>query len=232
MHDRVEAVALLEANERRRRGWSRAGWRVPCAEAADLRGINTLMLDFYDDPAFVRDLFEFVVEMELAFARAQVEAGADMIGVGDAAASLVGPAIYRGVRAAPTRRGWSTRMHAMGARVRLHICGNTRTILEGMGELGCDIVDLDFPVPAGRGARDAGSGPGAAGEPRPGRRAALVHPGGDPRRHGSLPPRSREPLHRGRRLRDPRATPHEHVDALVEYARSVRPDGSPAGARP
>lgn len=42
----------------------------------------------------------------------------------------------------------------MGARVRLHICGNTTPILEGMGRLGCDIVDLDYPaaVSAGRAA--------------------------------------------------------------------------------
>lgn len=32
----------------------------------------------------------------------------------------------------------------MGTRVRLHICGNTSAILEGMGRLGCDIVDLDY----------------------------------------------------------------------------------------
>ena len=32
--------------------------------------------------------------MEVAFARAQVEAGADLIGVGDAAASLIGPRLY------------------------------------------------------------------------------------------------------------------------------------------
>ena len=49
------------------------------AEAADLRGINTIMLDFFDDPPFVRDLFEFVVEMELRFAKAQVQAGVDLI---------------------------------------------------------------------------------------------------------------------------------------------------------
>ena len=66
----------------------------PCAEGADLRGINTLMLDFYDDPAFVRDLFEFIVEVESRFARFQVAMGADLIGVGDAAASLVGPKLY------------------------------------------------------------------------------------------------------------------------------------------
>ena len=38
-------------------------------------------------------------------------------------------------------------LHAMGTRVRLHICGNTTAILEPMGQLGCDIVDLDFMVP-------------------------------------------------------------------------------------
>ena len=74
--------------------WWRAGWKGPCAMSADLRGVNTLMLDFFDDPAFVRDLFEFTVEMELRFARAQIEAGADIIGVGDAAASLIGPKLY------------------------------------------------------------------------------------------------------------------------------------------
>ena len=62
--------------------------------SADLRGVNTLMLDFFDDPGFVRDLFEFTIEMELRFARAQIDAGADMIGVGDAAASLIGPQLY------------------------------------------------------------------------------------------------------------------------------------------
>jgi uroporphyrinogen-III decarboxylase len=35
-------------------------------------------------------------------------------------------------------------IHAMGAPVRLHICGNTRRILEGMGKTGCDMIDLDL----------------------------------------------------------------------------------------
>lgn len=123
------------------------GWiEGPCAEAADLRGINTLMLDFYDDPQFVRDLFEWVVTLELNFARAQIHAGADIIGVGDAAASLVGPQIYEEfVR--PFEKKLVDGIHAMGARVRLHICGNTRFALSGMGSLQAEIVDLDFPAP-------------------------------------------------------------------------------------
>ena len=39
----------------------------------------------------------------------------------------------------------------MGARVRLHICGNTRKILHGMGTVGADLVDLDFPSPMAEG---------------------------------------------------------------------------------
>ena len=113
---------------------------------ADLRGINTLMMDFIEDPVFVEDLFAFVLEMELAFARAQLEAGVDIIGLGDAAASLVGPMIY-GPYVWPWEKRLVDGIHAMGGRVRLHICGNTRAILDGMGRLGCDMVDLDWMVP-------------------------------------------------------------------------------------
>jgi MtaA/CmuA family methyltransferase len=104
------------------------------------------MLDFYDDPAFVRDLFAFVLEMELRFAREQVAAGAELIGIGDAAASLVGPAIYEEF-VWPYEKRMVDGLRTLGARVRLHICGNTRRILPGMGRLGCEIVDLDFLAP-------------------------------------------------------------------------------------
>jgi MtaA/CmuA family methyltransferase len=147
MHDRVKAVALLRqrvGGELLIEGWVEG----PCAQAADLRGINTLMLDFADDRGFVEALMEFVIEMELRFARAQVEAGADIIGVGDAAASLVGPRIYDEL-IQPLEVKLAAGIHAMGARVRLHICGNTKRILAGMGRTGCDIVDLDYLSPVG-----------------------------------------------------------------------------------
>lgn len=147
MHDRVLAAALLRervAGEKLVEGWVEG----PCAQAADLRGINTLMMDFYEDPQFVQDLFAFVVELELLFARAQVEAGAEIIGVGDAAASLIGPDLYEEY-VWPYEMKLVQGLRDMGARVRLHICGNTTPILAGMGRLGCDIVDLDYPAPMG-----------------------------------------------------------------------------------
>lgn len=155
MHDRVKAAALLK--ERVGREKLVEGWiEGPCAEGADLRGINALMVDFFDDPAFVRDLFEFAVDMELRFARAQVEAGADIIGVGDAAASLVGPAIYEEF-VCPYERKLVDGLHALGTRVRLHICGKTRRLFAGMGSLGCEIVDLDWMAPMGEAREKMGT---------------------------------------------------------------------------
>lgn len=144
MTDRVLGIRLL----RERAGDDRIveGWiEGPCGEASGLRGINTLMTDFTDDPQFVSDLLAFVVEMETVFARAQIEAGADLIGMGDPASSLIGPRLYR-KHIGPLHRELVNRIHAMGARVRLHICGSTRTILEDLAAVGADIVDVDAVV--------------------------------------------------------------------------------------
>jgi MtaA/CmuA family methyltransferase len=152
MHDRVRAAALFRekvGGQRFIEGWIEG----PCAEAADLRGINRLMTDFFDDPAFVHDLFAFNVELGLRFARAQVEAGVDIIGVGDAAASLVGPQIYEEF-VLPYEKRLVDGLHALGTKVRLHICGNTNRILAGMGSLGCAIVDIDSKVSLAK-AREA-----------------------------------------------------------------------------
>src|SRR5208337_3128289 len=154
MRNRAQAVRLMKervGNDKVVEGWIEG----PCAEAADLRGINSLMLDFYDDPAFVRELFEFIVEMELRFAKFQVESGADLIGVGDAAASLVGPKFYDEF-VWPYEKKLVDALHAEGIKTRLHICGNTRRILEGMGRLHCSIVDLDSPSPLSEGREKMG----------------------------------------------------------------------------
>lgn len=145
MHDRVEAVSLFRSQLGRERlieGWVEG----PIAEAANLRGLHALMLDLLEDPMFVRELMEFTLELGLVFARAQVEAGADLIGVGDAAASLTGPAIYRELVWSFEKR-LIDGIHAMGAMVRLHICGDTRPLLAPMRELGSEIIDLDSMVP-------------------------------------------------------------------------------------
>jgi len=216
MHDRVKAAALF----RERVGGQKLieGWvEGPCAEGADLRGINRLMTDFFDDPPFVRDLFAFVVEMELRFAKAQVEAGADLIGVGDAAASLVGPAIY-GEFVLPFEKQIVDGIHAMGSKVRLHICGNTRRIVAGMASLGCEIMDLDWMVPLDEARRAAGPGQVLAGNIDP----VAVLRNGTPEGvtqaiaacHRAAGPRYI--IAAGCEI--PRATPEANVFALRDYA--------------
>ena len=145
MHDRVNAAALLKekvAGERIVEGWIEG----PCGQASNLRGINTLMLDFSDDPVFVRDLLDFIVEMELRFARAQMDAGVELMGVGDPAASLVGPGVFAEF-IFPAQKKLADGLKAMGLRTRSHMCGNTRRILKDRGELGYDITDVDVMVP-------------------------------------------------------------------------------------
>src|SRR5208337_138734 len=54
----IERMRGLVGNELIVEGWVSG----PCAAAADLRGINRLMMDFYDDPGFVHSLFDFALE--------------------------------------------------------------------------------------------------------------------------------------------------------------------------
>ena len=141
MANRVAAVRLL----RRQCGDTHLieGWvEGPCAESADLRGINTIMLDYYDNPDFIHALAEFTVNVGLKFATAQIEAGADIIGVGDAAASLISREFYDQF-VLPHERRLVDGIHAAGGRVRLHICGRTLHLADAMATLGCEIVDLD-----------------------------------------------------------------------------------------
>jgi len=149
MDDRIQGVEMLRravGNEKTVEGWVEG----PCAEGADLRGINHLMTDFVDTPEFVHDLFSFIIANELEFACVQLAAGADYIGIGDAAASLAGPRIYEKF-IWPYEKQLVDGIHAAGGKVRLHICGNTRRILDQIGRLGCEMVDLDYPAPMAEG---------------------------------------------------------------------------------
>lgn len=144
MSDRVAAV-----------GWFRekVGGSVPImgwvegamAEAADLRGVTELLLDLYDRPEWVAELLEITGEQAILFARAQVEAGADIIGLGESVASQVSPRVYERLILPWEQRVFAA-VREMGAIPRLHICGDTTGILRQMADSGATIVDLDWMV--------------------------------------------------------------------------------------
>lgn len=219
MSNGLKAVALLKervGEEEIVEGWIEG----PCAEAADLRGLNTLMLDFYDDPQFVRDLFNWVTELELRFAREQIRAGADVIGIGDAAASLVGPHLYEDF-VWPFEKRLIEGIHSLGGKARLHICGNMRFALGAIGRLGADIVDLDFPVPCSEARARMGSSQTVLGNLNP---VETVRNGSPDAIRRALAQCRREAGERyivGAGCEIPRDTPDENLQAFQEFARNT-----------
>jgi MtaA/CmuA family methyltransferase len=221
MHQAVKSLELMK----RHAGDDKAvmGWvEGPCAEAADLRGINTLMLDLYDDPAFVVDLMDFTVEMALRYGKAQIDAGADIIGVGDAAASLIGPKFYQEF-VWPRERRLVEGLQSMGARVRLHICGDTRLIVDPMGRLGCEIVDLDYLTPIDSARAAMGPEPALLGNIDPVGRLRNGTPESVTNDIAECHRQSGSRYIIGAGCEVPRDTPTENVRALTDYSKSHAP---------
>lgn len=122
------------------------GWvDMPFAEACSLCGVSEFMLMLYDEPDFVHLLLEFLTEIVIEFALAQIETGAPMVGAGDAAASLISPEFFRRF-ALPYEQKVCEAVHKAGGLVKLHICGNTTKLLPDMVLSGADLFNVDHMV--------------------------------------------------------------------------------------
>jgi len=71
--------------------------------------------------------------------------GADIIGVGNAVASIVGPGIYEKYALAYDR-ALVEHIHSHGAMVKLHICGNITALIPLLKLVAPDILDIDWMV--------------------------------------------------------------------------------------
>lgn len=144
MSDRLEAIRLFR---------EKAGGEIPImgwvegalAEASDLRSMYLTMTDLVSRPEWLTELLEICADVEIAFARAQIEAGANITGLGDAVCSQISPKMYRQF-ALPYEQRIFAAVHEMGAAARLHICGNTTRLLRDILQSGADIIDLDWMV--------------------------------------------------------------------------------------
>jgi len=150
MRDRVESIEAM----RRLAGVdvSVVGWvEGPLALGAEMRGLSRLMMDTYEDPDFLDELLDFTSQVARAYWRPQVEAGADTIGMSDAAASMMSPDHYeRFIYPAQRRVVEDIKALRPDVIVRLHMCGRTDDLLPTMKELPVDIWELDFPVDLAR----------------------------------------------------------------------------------
>ena len=144
MLDRVNAIRAYK--NRCGDEYSILGWvEGPAAEAADLRGVMNFLIDTMTDVPFVEELMDFCVEVGIDFARAQIHAGADTIGIGDAIASQLSPDVYEKL-VLPREKKLIDGIKAAGGLVRLHICGDITHLLPGISTLNIDILDVDHLV--------------------------------------------------------------------------------------
>lgn len=143
MCDRLKAIQLFK---KRRPDVAVLGWVEGCyAQALTFRGMEQAMADLALDPDLLRELMDFILPHEISFAKAQAEAGADIIGVGDAAASLVRSQHYVEF-ILPYERELISAVRKMGVATKLHICGNITHLLKDIRKTGADMIDIDWMV--------------------------------------------------------------------------------------
>lgn len=122
------------------------GWvDMPFAEACSICGISEFMLMLCDEPELAHEILDFLSDIVIDFAVAQLEAGAPMIGAGDAAASLLSPALYRAF-ALPYEQRICSAVHKAKGLAKLHVCGNTEHLLRDMCTVGADLYNVDHMV--------------------------------------------------------------------------------------
>lgn len=122
------------------------GWlNMPFAEACLACGLDKFMMLLYDDPRAAHRILEFMRDCVVDYGLAQIETGAEMLGLGDSAASLLSPPFYREF-VLPYEQQVCEACHDAGALVKLHICGNTTPLLEDMIHTKADLLNLDHMV--------------------------------------------------------------------------------------
>lgn len=122
------------------------GWvDMPFAEACSVCGVTEFMMMMVRQPELAHELLDFLTGIVVEFSLVQIEAGAPMIGAGDAAASLISAKMFREF-ALPYEQRVCSAIHAEGGLVKLHICGKTGHLLNDMVQSGADLFNVDHLV--------------------------------------------------------------------------------------
>lgn len=146
MHEQVKALSMLrrELPDQPVYAWVEA----PFQESCILRDINYFMVDIRTAPELPKEILKFVVEMETDFALAQIEAGAQFIGIGDAIASLGSGDDYAEFNF-PYLSELVDRIKKRGVYIKYHACGRTRHMWKYIKQLNIDILNLDSLIDFG-----------------------------------------------------------------------------------
>ena len=142
--DRIEGVKLFR--EKLGNPFPIIGWvEGPLAESADLSGVSELLMNMIMEPDMVKALQQKCLQMAKNFALAQIKAGANIMGVGDAICSQISQDMYDEF-CLPLHQELFKFIHDNGAIVKLHICGDITHLLPSLAKTDVDILDVDWMV--------------------------------------------------------------------------------------
>lgn len=146
--DRIKAGELL--TKKTQGNIPVIGWiEGPLAEACDLAGMQNMMMQLMIDPDFCNRLMDKCMKTAKEFAKAQINAGCEIIGMGDAVCSQIDAETYN-MFVKDRHKELIAFIHELGGKIKLHICGDTNHLLSSYRELNLDILDLDWQVDVGR----------------------------------------------------------------------------------
>lgn len=122
------------------------GWiEGPLAEACDLAGVENMMMQLMIDPDFANRLMDKCMKTAKDFAKAQIEAGCEIIGMGDAVCSQIDADTYN-LFVRDRHKELISYIQELGGKIKLHTCGDTTHLLPSYKDLELDILDLDWQV--------------------------------------------------------------------------------------
>jgi len=122
------------------------GWiEGPLAEACDLAGMENMMMRLMTEPDFANRLMDKCMTTAKDFAKAQLDAGCRIIGIGDAVCSQIDTHTYD-TYVRDRHKELIAYIHELGGKIKLHICGDTNHLLSSYKHLNLDILDLDWQV--------------------------------------------------------------------------------------
>lgn len=137
--ERLEAINMIkeEAPELPVIGWIEGA----LSDASSIHGIKETLIALRKDKEFVEDLFSFAMRFDLEFAKAQIDAGADIIGAGDSLASQISSSDFEKPLEF-TRKIFEN----LDVPTLYHVCGDTTHQLDHLKSSKANIIDLDWQV--------------------------------------------------------------------------------------
>lgn len=145
LSDKIEGVGYLHDHYQGEKAV--VGWiEGPLQSTGMLYHMDEFMMDLFEEDSFVMELLEMVTEFEIEFALEQAKAGADIIAVGDAMASLVSPSIYEKHILPHIKRLVGGIRKKSQVKLKYHICGDSRHILSFVEQAGFDVVNVDYKI--------------------------------------------------------------------------------------